>query len=132
MRCGSLDCYRALRDQISNRSIPTIFSKKDECDRLVFDKALVSYRLILSISFNASSKSSNASSKSSPSHFQNRQLSKILRNAPPESVAALQCPLSADSVAKVPRCCATNFPLKDETSGKPRSMSLQARRRSRL
>jgi hypothetical protein len=39
---------------------------------------------------------------------------------------------SNDGVAKVPKCRATNFPLKDETSGKRRPMSLQARHRSSL
>src|SRR5216683_6092134 len=41
-------------------------------------------------------------------------------------------PLLADSVAKVPKCAATNFPLKDETSDNRRSMCSQSRHRDCL
>ena len=44
----------------------------------------------------------------------------------------VRCPSVADSVAKVPKCLATNFPLKDETSDNRRSMFPQARHRSDL
>jgi hypothetical protein len=42
------------------------------------------------------------------------------------------CPFCADSVAKVPKCLATDFPLKDETRGNRRSMCPQACHRSCL
>jgi hypothetical protein len=34
----------------------------------------------------------------------------------------MECRLLADSVAKVPKCRATNFPQKDKTSGNHRSI----------
>jgi hypothetical protein len=47
-------------------------------------------------------------------------------------VALTNVRFEADSVAKLRKCRATNFPLKDEISGKQRPISLQARHRSRL
>jgi hypothetical protein len=41
-------------------------------------------------------------------------------------------PKSADSVAKLPRCRATNFPREDETGDNRRSMQPQTRYRNRL
>jgi hypothetical protein len=41
-------------------------------------------------------------------------------------------PKSADSVAKLPKCRATNFPRKDEPSDNHRSMQPQTRYRNRL
>jgi nucleoside 2-deoxyribosyltransferase len=43
------------------------------------------------------------------------------RGLPPHACFS-QCPLRADSVAKVPKRRATKFPLNDKTSGKRRSM----------
>jgi hypothetical protein len=60
----ALSRYRALRDQILSTVDTGHFQQ--ECDRLVFDKAVVSYRLILSISFNASWKSSPFAFSKSP------------------------------------------------------------------
>jgi hypothetical protein len=52
----------------------------------------------------------------------NERLQKINPAALWGEASEMECRLRADSVAKVPKCRATNFPQKDKTSGNHRSI----------